>query len=70
MGTDELTLLDIWAGAHWDSIFTGIQGSANSEAAARLNLQENSPKWWAYMHRIRSHPKIANTCMNLEAADR
>ena len=70
MGTDELTLLDVMTGAMWDLLFVLIQASANSECAARLNLQQNAPRWWAYMERLRAHPKIANTCMHLEAADK
>ena len=70
MGTDDLTLLDLMVGACWDFLFVQLQASANSECAARINLQQNSPRWWAYMERIRAHPKIANTCMRLEAAEK
>lgn len=47
-----------------------FKAAAFGEAGARANLAVNSPKWVSYMERIRAHPKIAPTCMNLDVADR
>ena len=69
-GTDELTLLDINCGAILDFIYTALKAPTNSEANARANLSVTSPKWLAYMERLRAHPKIAPVCMNQEAMDR
>jgi len=69
MGTDDLTLLDVHAAAMMDFLFVMIKAEANSEAATRLNVAQNAPKWCAYMERIRAHPKIAPVCMNVTAAD-
>ena len=71
MGTDDLTLLDIHCGTMWDFLYVHMhKAAAYGDAGARANLAETSPRWVAYMERIRSHPKIAPVCMNLEAADR
>ena len=71
MGTDDLTLLDVYAGAMWDFIYCFVHKAITfSDAGARANLAENSPKWVAYMEMIRAHPKIAPVCMNLEVAER
>ena len=67
MGTDELTMLDIHAGAFLDSMYTAFKAEANSEGAARANLAVNAPIWTAYMERLRAHPKIAPVCINQEA---
>lgn len=70
-GTDELTQLDIHCGAQWDFIFVHLyKASAFNDAGARANLAETSPKWVAYMQRLRAHPKIAPTCMSEQAAER
>ena len=71
MGTDELTQLDVHAGAMMDFTFSQIiHGEAFSDAKERAKLDQVSPKWFAYMERLRAHPKIAPVCMNLEAANR
>ena len=67
LGTDELTMLDIHAGAFLDSTYTAFKAEANSEGAARANLAVNAPRWMAYMERLRAHPKIAPVCINQEA---
>ncbi len=69
-GTDELTQLDVHVGAMWDCIYASLKASAFADASARANLAERSPKWVAYIERLRAHPKIAPTCFNLEVADR
>ena len=71
MGTDEITQLDVHAGAQWDFLYSQIMhGEAFSDAKEYAKLDQVSPKWCAYMERIRAHPKIAPVCMNLEAANR
>ena len=71
MGTDDITQLDIHCGAQWDFIFVHmLKAEAFSDARDRARLAEASPKWVAYMERLRAHPKIAPVCMNLTAADR
>jgi len=70
MGTDELTQLDIHCGAQWDFMYTAFKSAGFADAAPRLNIEETSPKWCAYMRRLRAHPKIAPVCMNQEAMDR
>lgn len=70
MGTDDLTLLDIYVGAMWDSVYCLFKAPAYSEAASRANLAQNAPNWMSYMERVRAHPKIAPVCMNLQAAEK
>ena len=70
MGTDELTLLDINCGAMYDSAYVNINAPANAEAAARADLQNNAPKWCAYIERLRAHPKIAPVCMIQEVSNK
>ena len=70
LGTDELTLLDTMAGPIMDFVYVQIPASANSECAARLNIQQNAPNWCAYMERLRAHPKISTTCMSMQAAEK
>ena len=71
MGTEDLTLLDIYCGAVWDYFYVHLyRASAFSDGAQRANLTQNSPRWIAYMERIREHPKIAPVCMSLAAAEK
>jgi len=71
MGTDELTQLDIHCGAMWDAVYVALHKSdAYSDAGTRANLCQTSPKWIAYIERLRTHPKIAPECMNLVVAQR
>ena len=69
MGTEELTLLDIHCGAMWENVYTLMQAPANSQSSARANLQVNAPKWWAYIERLRAHPKLAKHAMNQEVTN-
>ena len=71
LGTANLTLLDIYCGAVWDVFYAHLyKAAAFADGAARANLAQTSPRWVAYMERIREHPKVAPVCMNLLAADK
>ena len=71
LGTANLTLLDVYCGAVWDFFYAHLyKAVAYGDGAARANLAQTSPRWVAYMERIREEPKIAPVCMNLLAADK
>ena len=69
-GTDEITQLDIHIGAQWDFVYCQSRTPAFADGFGPANLPVVSPKWCAYMERLRSHPKLAPVAISQEAADK
>ena len=70
MGTDELTLLDIFCGGMFDAAYVQAKAPHFADGATRTGLLDKAPKWLAYTERLRSHPKIAPVCMSQEIANK
>jgi len=70
MGTDEITLLDIYCGAFWDGLFAQANAETWSQEFAPYDLKNKFPLWWAYMERIREHPKLKPHRFNHQACNK
>lgn len=58
-GTEEPTMLDVYCGAMWDSVYTrAINESAHKTFHDAFQAKTVAPHWCAYMEKFRAHPAI------------